>query len=108
MAVFGTVPLTPGDWIAGLTLLGTLLIFVRSNTVSKDSAALSTRVSLLESQHEGHGKQIVELKAEVGKVGLQLNELYRQVVGVQEKLNANSQLFSEKFDRILDRLEGHR
>ena len=87
-------------------MLTTVVQFVRSSSISKESAALETRVSLLENLHKGHGEQIVELKTEVSKMGLQLNELYRQVVGVQEKLNSNSQLFSERFARILSRLEG--
>jgi uncharacterized coiled-coil protein SlyX len=97
--------LQPSDYIAGLSIGTGIFFAVRSNSVSKEFAALSQRVALLESLHQGHEGQIAEIKVKMSEMGLQLNELYRQMVAVQEKLQANTNLFTNNFERLFHLLE---
>lgn len=121
------ISLAPSDYIAGISVVMVAVQFFKAQTISRensalisrvsvlesqirstDNTALGARVSVLESQHQGHGEQIGELRSDVSKMGVQLNELFRQVVGVQEKLANNSIMFADKFDRILSKLEDRR
>lgn len=101
----------------------TVVQYIRNTTVTKEFSTLTQRVAIIESHpqnnesverrvavleslHVGHGEQINGLKTEVGKMGIQLNELFRQVVSVQAKLDNNSEVFTSKFDQILRQLGG--